>query len=107
MDKFEFAGRKLKRIKKYKFWKDDNHAIELTDNHIIDQKINYIHENPVRAMIVSEAEHYLFSSAIDHSGSKGYVNISEIWVTNSFFITSSSKTRTRDGVKDGLENGTK
>ena len=78
LDKFEFAGRKLKRIKKYKFWKDDNHAIELTDNHIIDQKINYIHENPVRAMIVSEAEHYLFSSAIDHSGSKGYVTISEI-----------------------------
>ena len=29
LNQFEYAGRKLKRISKYKFWKDDNHAIEL------------------------------------------------------------------------------
>jgi len=52
--KFEYAGRRLNRISKYKFWKDDNHAILLEPNEVekIDQKLNYIHDNPVRAMIV-------------------------------------------------------
>ena len=75
LNKMEFAGRRLKRIKKYKFWKDANHAIELTDNYLTDQKINYIHENPVKAMIVAQAEHYLFSSALDYAGEKGFVKV--------------------------------
>ena len=38
-------------------------------------KLNYIHQNPVRAGIVAEAEHYLHSSAIDYSGRKGLIDI--------------------------------
>jgi len=75
--KFEFAGSRLKRIKKYKFWKDDNHAILLEPDQvdIIDQKLNYIHNNPVRAMIVENQEDYIFSSAKDYCGEKGLVRI--------------------------------
>ena len=29
LDKFEFAGRNNNKIKYYKFWKDNNHAIEI------------------------------------------------------------------------------
>ncbi|MGF7138313.1 hypothetical protein [Roseimarinus sediminis] len=32
------------------------------NNEMIDQRINYVHEYPVRAMIVEKAEDYLFSS---------------------------------------------
>ena len=78
LDRFEYAGKRLKRIIRYKFWKDDNHAIAFTDNKMIDQKLDYIHENPVRLMIVSETFHYIFSSAVDYSGNKGYVRISKI-----------------------------
>ena len=42
---------------------------------MIDQRVNYIHENPVRALIVSHAHEYLFSSAVDYAGGKGYVNV--------------------------------
>lgn len=80
LDRLAFAGKKLNRIKKYKFWQDSNHAIELTNNEMIDQKINYIHENPVRSLIVAEPEHYLFGSAVDYSGMKGYVKIESIGV---------------------------
>ncbi len=75
IDKFEFEGKKLKRIAKYKFWKDASHAIELSDNKMITEKIDYIHENPVKSLIVSQPEHYLFSSAVDYSGTKGLVEI--------------------------------
>jgi REP element-mobilizing transposase RayT len=73
--RFEFAGKYDNRISKYRFWQDTNHAILLDRNELIDQKINYIHENPVRAMIVERAEEYIYSSARDYSGEKGIVAI--------------------------------
>ena len=77
LKKFEFAGKRLKRISKYKFWKDDNHAIFLDPfwPEMIDQKLDYIHNNPVKAMLVDEPYHYIFSSAIDYYGDKGLVEI--------------------------------
>lgn len=77
LEKFEFAGKRLKRISKYKFWKDDNHAIQLDplNPEMIDQKLDYIHDNPVKAMLVEEPHHYIFSSAKDYYGKKGLVKI--------------------------------
>ena len=71
--RFEFAGKFDNRIKNYKFWQETNHAVLLDNTEMIDQRINYTHENPVRAFIVSEPQDYLFSSARDYSGEKGYV----------------------------------
>jgi REP element-mobilizing transposase RayT len=75
--KFEYAGKKLKRITKYKFWKDDNHAIYLDpfQPELINQKLDYIHDNPVATMLVEEPQHYVFSSAVDYCGGKGLVKV--------------------------------
>lgn len=73
--RFEFAGKYDNRIKKYKFWQEKNHAVLLDTNEMIDQRINYIHENPVRALTVAYAHEYLFSSARDFAGEKGYVDV--------------------------------
>jgi putative transposase len=63
------------RIKNYKVWQDTSHPILLDSNYLIDQKITYIHQNPVRALIVQNDFDYLFSSATDFAGTKGMVNI--------------------------------
>jgi len=42
---------------------------------IIDQKPDYLHNNPLEAGVVENAEDYLYSSARDNSGMKGLVNI--------------------------------
>ena len=73
--RFEFAGKFDNRIKNYKFWQETNHAILLDTNEKIDQRINYIHENPVRALIVANSHEYLFSSAVDYAGEKGLVEV--------------------------------
>ncbi|WP_379088080.1 hypothetical protein [Pedobacter sp. UC225_65] len=52
-----------------------NHPIELWDNYMMDQKLEYVHQNPVVAGIVDEPEHYLYSSARDYAGIKGLLNI--------------------------------
>jgi putative transposase len=40
-------------------------------NKFMDQKLNYIHMNPVNSDIVDEPEDYKYSSARDNSGRKG------------------------------------
>ena len=73
--RFRYAGKFDNRITKYKFWQETNHAILLDNTELIEQRINYTHENPVRAMIVSRAEDYLYSSARDYAGEKGFVDV--------------------------------
>ena len=31
----------------YQFWQQDNHPIELFNNKMMDQKLDYIHNNPI------------------------------------------------------------
>ncbi|MFT4679136.1 MAG: REP element-mobilizing transposase RayT [Flavobacteriales bacterium] len=71
MEQFLKAGRNSSNVKKYQFWRHDNRPIELWSSKVIDQKINYIHMNPVAAGIVSQPEDYMFSSARDYSGANG------------------------------------
>lgn len=70
VNQFRYAGSNLKRITNFKFWKDDNHAVELSGQ-MIETRLDYLHRNPVEALIVEEPEQYLFSSARDYSGTKG------------------------------------
>ena len=72
---FKDKGANQTRITTYKFWKDGLHAIEITSSHFFEQKLQYIHQNPVEAMIVDEPEEYLCSSARDYAGRRGLVKI--------------------------------
>ena len=63
---FKKAGEKNNRNKEYQFWQQDNHPVQCDTNDILDSRINYLHENPVRAAIVRRGQDYLYSSAIDY-----------------------------------------
>ena len=71
LDKFSFAARINIKNKEYKFWQDGFHPIALYSNEFKDQKLDYIHNNPIESGIVSEAEHYKYSSAISYAGGLG------------------------------------
>jgi hypothetical protein len=45
---------------------------------VTEQRINYIHENPVRAGIVANAEDYLYSSARNYSEMDSILEIDKI-----------------------------
>jgi putative transposase len=75
LDKFEFAGRINPKIKENKFWQDGLHPICLETNKFMEQKMNYIHNNPAEAGFVYEPEHYVYSSAINYSGGKGLIDV--------------------------------
>jgi REP element-mobilizing transposase RayT len=75
LKKFEEAGNRSSNVKQYQFWRHDNKPIELWSNNVIDEKLNYIHQNPVEEGLVFKAEHYVYSSAIDYAGEKGLLDI--------------------------------
>lgn len=74
LHRFEYHAKYAKN-KYFKVWKDGNEAKEITSNHFMDQKVDYIHDNPVKAGIVYEPEHYVYSSAIDYAGGTGLIDI--------------------------------
>ncbi|HYQ55985.1 MAG TPA: transposase [Draconibacterium sp.] len=59
----------------FRFWRADNQPIELWSNKVIDQKIDYIHQNPVEEGLVFKAEDYVYSSAIDYAGENGLLDV--------------------------------
>ena len=72
---FEFSAKKHKRNEKYQLWTHENHAEIVYGNQFMDSKINYIHDNPVRAGIVEKAEDYLYSSARNYAGLDGLLEV--------------------------------
>ena len=70
---FKKEAEKSSNVKHYQFWRHDNKPIELWSNKVIQQKINYLHNNPVEEGLVYKAEDYVYSSAIDYSGQKGLI----------------------------------
>ena len=75
LEQFEKAGLDSSNVNKYQFWRHDNKPIELWSNKVIDEKIIYIHNNPVEEGLVSYPEDYVYSSARDYSGEKGLLDV--------------------------------
>ena len=71
LEHFKRAADKSSNVTTYQFWRHDNKPIELWSNKVINQKINYIHNNPVEEGLVYNPEDYVYSSARDYSGEKG------------------------------------
>jgi REP element-mobilizing transposase RayT len=67
LDKFKFNAAKHKRNSFYQVWTHDNHSEELLSTKFIEQKLNYIHQNPVRAGVVQYDYEYLYSSARNYA----------------------------------------
>ena len=64
---FKKSCEHLKRPQGYKVWQDGYHAEEVYSNKWIREKINYIHQNPVREKVVGAVEDYWFSSARNYA----------------------------------------
>jgi putative transposase len=73
---FAKAGQQNSNNKNFQFWRQDNYPIEL-DPHLnmFEERINYLHNNPVEAGLVANASDYLYHSAIDYEGGKGLIGI--------------------------------
>ena len=84
--RFQYNAKYNNRIKDFKVWQDGYHGIACDRPGILLQKLDYIHNNPVVAGIVTMPEHYQYSSATNYAGEKGIMEVSLLdpgfYVTN-------------------------
>jgi len=71
----EWLLEKFRLIEGNRFWGMDNHPVELWSNDVINQKLTYLHNNPVQDGMVFQPEQYVYSSAIDYAGQRGLLDI--------------------------------
>jgi hypothetical protein len=70
------AGTKNLRNKDFQLLQQHNHPIELSTNEMLDQRLDYTHNNPVDAGLVEEAHYWLHSSARDYAeAGKGKIEL--------------------------------
>jgi putative transposase len=72
---FNYYGNVNPKNRKMQIWTNDNHPEECFSKEFTDSKLNYIHQNPVRAGIVYNAEDYVYSSASNYAGRNGVLKI--------------------------------
>ncbi len=83
----ERAGKKNSNNDNFQFWQQHNKPIELLNNEMMQQKLDYIHNNlakrshdaiasnPVEEGIVFRSGDYVYSSAKNYCGEKGMLDI--------------------------------
>ncbi len=79
LKRFEFAAARHTRNSNFQIWTHENHPIELFSMPVIKQKMNYIHQNPVRAGIVLNPEDYVYCSASNYANKPSVIEIDMIW----------------------------
>jgi len=64
---FEKAGLKISNVKFRQFWQQNNHPIEIWSLKVFEQKLNYIHNNPIETGFVTDAVDWKYSSARNYA----------------------------------------
>jgi len=80
LQRFENCSLTLKKIEKFQLWQTCTNPtyIDFKQVYKLQERVLYIHENPIRDGIVDKPEHYLYSSATDYAGKPGLVKVNVI-----------------------------
>ena len=72
----ESQGEMSSSNKHMKIWRHENHPVTLDTNNMLDQRLNYTHNNPVKAGICFTPEDYVYSSAGAYAGEASVLDVS-------------------------------
>ena len=72
------AGYANSHNQNWQFWQQQNKPLEIGDENMFYRATDYIHQNPVKAGFVVNEEDWLYSSAGDFRGRKGFLELSYI-----------------------------
>ena len=75
MEYFRKAAERMNGKTTFQFWQEGNHPEEINFNRFFVEKLQYIHNNPVKELFVEKPEDYFFSSARNYAGLDNYLDI--------------------------------
>ena len=79
LEKLHDAKEAHKTKSVYQVWQEGSHPQEIYGEKMLIQKIEYIHNNPVRRGYVDEARHWRYSSARNDEGMEGLLEVRTDW----------------------------
>ena len=68
-----------KKDRKYQLWQEGNHPQQIQGDEMMNQKVEYIHNNPVKHGYVDEDIHWRYSSARNYAGLGGLLEVETEW----------------------------
>ena len=72
---FAYYKRKHKIESQYQFWQEGSHPEEMNNETLFRQRLDYIHNNPVKRGYVDLPEHWRYSSARSYLGLEGVLPV--------------------------------
>ena len=68
-----------KKDREYQVWQEGSHPQQIQGEPMMRQKIEYIHNNPVKRGYVDDPVHWRYSSARNYAGLPGLLEVTTAW----------------------------
>jgi len=75
LTRLRFAKKAHKTDREYQFWQEGTHAELIMGEDMMRQKLEYIHNNPVKRGYIARPEHWRYSSAGNYFSGEGLIDI--------------------------------
>ena len=75
LNQFKYYEKHHKKNSTHQVWQEGFHPQKILSDTILKEKINYIHNNPVRAGYVNKPEYWIYSSASNYILRNGILDI--------------------------------
>jgi REP element-mobilizing transposase RayT len=79
LDQLEFHRLRHKMESRYQVWQEGSHPQLIQDEEMLRQKLEYMHNNPVKRGYVDDATHWRYSSARNYADLAGLIEVSRDW----------------------------
>ena len=75
LQRLRFAKRAHKADRVYQLWQEGSHAELVYSLGVMQEKLDYIHHNPLKRGYVDQPEHWHYSSALNYAGQEGLIEV--------------------------------
>ncbi len=79
LEQLAFYKKAHKKETTYQLWQEGIQPKLIKDDNMMNEKINYIHQNPVKRGYIDEAKFWRYSSARDYEGFDGLIDVCRFW----------------------------
>jgi len=80
LQQLAFFRKDHKRDRDYQCWEEGSHPQLIENEQVLRQKLEYIHQNPVKRGYVDDPRHWRYSSARDYAGQTGLIPVFKDWL---------------------------
>ncbi|WP_254045381.1 hypothetical protein [Thiohalocapsa sp. ML1] len=79
LERLRLALKAKRTDRSHQLWQEGSHPQCIQGEEMLRQKLEYIHNNPVKRGFVDEPEHWRWSSARNYAGREGMIEVFTGW----------------------------